>query len=152
MSKKKQTSKPAKQLKPTGEKPSVDRSKRIERGRQVLERIKERIAEREKQRNPAGSLGTERPITQATRKKYEEQEVSRMAVECHVDEAILRVDVQLAMLMAAIEDDADDELKDAVVSGLIPLTESALRDLHPLSFLSGARIVKKLQAHRNDQI
>ena len=63
--------------------------------------------------------GQDRPITQVTRKKYEEEEISRFSSERKIDEAILRV-VQLAMLMAAIEDDADDELKDAVVSGRNP--------------------------------
>jgi hypothetical protein len=152
MGKKKQPSPAAKRTQVPVAKPSVHRSKRIQRGRVVMERIKERIAGIEKRRNPAGSLGQDRPITQVTRKKYEEEEISRFSAERKIDEAILRVDVQLAMLMAAIEDDADDELKDAVVSGRLPLTESALRDLHPLSFMSGARIVKQLQALRNDQI
>lgn len=151
MGKKKIPSSAAKRTKPAA-KPSLDRTERIQRGNEVMERIRQRIAGIEKRRNPSGLLGQDRPITQVTRKKYEEEEISRFAAEKRIDEAALRVDVQLAMLMAAIEDEADKELKAALLEGRIPLTESALRNLHPLTFMSGARIVEQLQALRESQI
>ena len=152
MGKKKLPSPAAKKTKVPVSQASVPRSKRIRRGQIIMERIKERIAGKERERNPAGTFGQDRPVTPATRKRYEAEELARFSAERKIDEAILRVDVQLAMLMAAIEDDADDELKAAVVSGRLPLTESALRDLHPLSLVSGARIVKQLRALRDDLI
>ncbi|MBN9121020.1 MAG: hypothetical protein J0I06_18025 [Planctomycetes bacterium] len=129
---------------------TLDRSERIAHGRAVLERVRERVDELEGGRS-GGILGGGKSVTEKTRNKYEDEEITDYAFKtAGVDEADLRVSVQLAKLVERLDDEETADLRDAVVSGWLRLTRGDLPEL--LKVKDDDSLVAQLKARLAEQI
>lgn len=103
----------------------LDRTERVRRGQEILQKVQSRIDVLEGTRY-TGSNASEVRVTAKTRTKYENEGIGNYAEESGRDESDVRVDVQLAQLVKAL---TEADLEDAVTSGRLRLTKPLLADL-----------------------
>jgi hypothetical protein len=103
--------------------PRTARAARIKRGQAILDAVKDKAkGVSEKRRTLSTMLQEPREITEATRKKYISNEIELAAKRDERSYDDVAVDVDLALLVRRAESFSDSRLKEALNSGLMPLT------------------------------
>lgn len=115
-----------------------------------MQKVQSRIDELEGTRY-TGSNASEVRVTAKTRTKYKDEVIAAYADENRRDEAEVRIDVQLAELMNAVE---NAELGEAATSGRLRLTKTLLADLIKLinSKSDGDALERRLRNLLDEQI